>query len=261
VLLAVAGCFLAAPPGGAAAAPAAPGPLAFFTAVPLVIFAYDNYYAPAYFGEEFEDPRRAVPRALFIGVGCIASLYLLLAYAFAHALPHEVLTGSELPGADLAVRLLGEGGRGLLQLLMLVSLLSCMNATTLLGSRILLALGRDGGLAGRVNEGGTPAPALAFTLALAFVFLLGRGFETAIALMAPFILLNYALCFGALLRLRRRPGEGHFQAWAWTPWAALAVALALLGGSLAAEPRLAAGLAGGLALAWPLYRLSRLRPS
>lgn len=261
VLLAVAGCFLAAAPPEITVPVPAAGPLALFAALPLVIFAYDNYYAPAYFGEEFADPRRAVPRALFAGVGGIAAIYLLLAFAMARALPHAVLAGSELPGADLAARLLGEGGRGLLQLLMLVSLLSCMNATTLLGSRILFALGRGGRLAGRVNEGGTPAPALGFTLALACAFLLGHGFEAAVALMAPFILLNYALCFGALLRLRRRPGEGHFQAWAWIPWAALGAALALLLGSLAAAPKLAAALAGGLALAWPLYRLSRPRRS
>lgn len=261
VLLAVAGCFLAAAPPEFPVPARGDGFLVFFAALPPVLFAYDNYYAPAYFGEEYENPRRAVPRALFTGVGCIASIYLLLAFAMARGLPPSVLAGSELPGADLAARLLGEGGRGLVQLLMLVSLLSCMNATTLLGSRILFALGRGGRLAGGVNEGGTPAPALAFTLALACVFLLGRGFEAAVALMAPFILLNYALCFGALLRLRRRPAEGHFQAWAWTPWAALAVALTLLGGSLASAPKLAAGLAGGLALAWPLYRLSRLRPS
>lgn len=256
-LLALGGAFLAAAPGSAAAPPAAEFPGAWLAALPLVLFAYDNYYAPVYFGEEFQDPRRAVPRALFGGVAAIAGLYLLLAFAFGRALPHEVLTTSELPGADLAERLAGPAGRGLLQLLMMVSLLSCMNATTLLGSRILFALGRDGRLAGRVNEGGTPAPALGFTLALAGVFLVGGGFESAVALMAPFILLNYALCFAALLVLRRRGGEGHFQAWAWTPWASLAVALSLLAGSLAREPRLAGGLAVGLVLAWPLYRLTR----
>lgn len=255
-LLAPGGAFLAAAPREAAPATATAFPGAWLAALPLVVFAYDNYYAPVYFGEEFKDPRRAVPRALFGGVAAIAALYLLLAYAFGRALPHGLLTTSELPGADLAERLAGPGGRGLLQLLMMVSLLSCMNATTLLGSRVLFALGRGGRLAGRVNEGGTPAPALGFTLALAGVFLLGGGFEAAVAFMAPFILLNYALCFVALLALRRRGGDGHFQAWGWTPWAAMAVALSLLAGTLAREPRLAAGLAMGLLLAWPLYRLT-----
>lgn len=254
-LLALGGAFLAAAPREAQPVPADLRS-AWLAALPLVIFAYDNYYAPVYFGEEFQDPRRAVPRALFGGVAAIAALYLLLAFAFGRALPHGLLTTSELPGAELAERLAGPGGRGLLQLLMMVSLLSCMNATTLLGSRILFAMGRGGRLAGRVNEGGTPAPALGFTLALAGIFLLGGGFEAAVAFMAPFILLNYALCFTALLVLRRRGGEGHFQAWAWTPWAALGVAMALLAGTLAREPRLAAVLAAGLILAWPLYRLT-----
>jgi len=242
-----------------------------------VVFAYDNYYSSVYFGEEFTDPRRQIPRSLASGVLLITLLYLTLSWAMVHALPRATLIASDLPGAALAARVAGAalasgvaGGAAerLTRAVMLLALLSAMNATLLIASRVLYALGAAG-LAGAhatdVNERGTPTTGLVVTLALALAGLALPSFETAIAFMSPFVLINYAACFLSLLVLRRRspdPG-GIFRApgLPWTPGLSLLVSLVLLAGSFAADLTLTLGSVGLLILAWPLFRWTRPSPA
>lgn len=261
--LAVLGLFLApAAPSSTLPTPAATGLVAFLGAMQLVLFAYDNYYAPVYFGDEYKDPARQVPRALLGGVGLVTLLYVLLAWGLSRGLGHGGLAASAFPGADLGQRLSGTAGARLVTAVFLLSLLSAMNATALISSRVLYALGAEG-LAGRhstdVNRGGTPTTGLAATLGLALAGLALPSFEQAVQFMSPFVLLNYGLCFAALLALRRRDPApaGVFLA----PLFPATTLLSLLGsgvflaGSLLAEPRLGSTALAMVALALPLFRI------
>lgn len=253
-----------APIGGIAR----PTVLAFVAALQLVVFAYDNYYGAVYFGEEYTDPRRQLPRSLLGGTALVLALYLLLVWGMGRGLDAATLASSELPGAELAGRFLGPAGARATWALMLLALLSGMNATLLIASRILYALGREGDAwrgAEAVNAGGTPVAGLGFAVALALAGLALPSFETAIAFMSPFVLVNYALCFLSLLRLRGRDPEARaFRAPGLpiTAWFAVVACLALLAGGIAAAPGLAVGAMLLMALAWPLHRrLGRARPS
>ena len=251
---------------GAPSAPRPQGPegadgiLAFLGAMQLIIFAYDNYYSAVYFGEEYTEPRHQIPRSLGSGVLLVTGLYLVLSWAMVHALSYAALTGSDLPGAALAAQLAGGGGVHLTRAVMLLALVSAMNATLLIASRILYAMGRQGfafAHATDVNAGGTPTTGLLATLALALAGLGLPSFETAIAFMNPFVLFNYACCFLSLLVLRRRCPDpaGTFRAplFPWTPGLCLLVSIVLLAGSFVADGWLALGSMGLLVLAWPLY--------
>jgi amino acid transporter len=182
----------------------------------------------------------------------VTVLYLTLSWAMVHALPFGTLTESDLPGADLAARIAGGGAR-LTRALMLLALLSAMNATLLIASRVFYALG-SAGLAGEhaadVNAGGTPTTGLLATLALALAGLVLPSFETAIAFMSPFVL---------MLRRRDPDPGGVYRAplFPWTPGLCLLVSLVMLAGSFAADGRLALGSVGLLVLAWPLFRWTR----
>lgn len=238
----------------------------FMVAMQLVIFAYDNYYGAVYFTEEYEHPGRQLPRALLGGVVVITALYVLLAWGMARALPWAEFSASDLPGALLAERLVGGAGGTLVRVLMLVALLSGMNATALIASRVAYALGMQGEAsraATAVNAGGTPVWGLGATLILAVATLVLPSFEAAIAFMSPFLLLNYLLCFASLLRLRQKEAapEGAFLAPGFpiTTFASLALTSSLLIGAFLAEPALVGGALGTLALAWPLWRWTRPR--
>lgn len=265
--LATLGLFLAPAEAGPFEQPiAATGPVAFLGAMQLVIFAYDNYYAAVYFGDEYRDPARQLPRALLGGVALVTLLYLLMAWGFSRGLSHGQLAGSDFPGSDIGRRLFGAAGARLVAGILLLSLLSGMNATALIASRILYALGVEG-LAGRhstnVNRGGTPTTGLAATLALSLTGLVLPSFEMAVQFMSPFVLLNYACCFTALLVLRRRepapPGVFRTPLFPASTLLGLLGSLLFLAGSLVAEPRLGASSLGLVLLALPVFHLLRRR--
>lgn len=263
-----AGALWAAPAAPALSAPQPVSTFAgFMVAMQLVIFAYDNYYGAVYFTEEYEDPARHLPRALLGGVAVITALYLVLAWGMGRVLPWSELASSDLPGALVAERLAGPVGGQLVRGLMLVALLSGMNATALIASRVAYALGIQGEasrVATAVNAGGTPIWGLAATLVLALATLVLPSFEAAIAFMSPFLLLNYLLCFASLIRLRRRDpapaGVFATPGFPSTTLASLALTLSLLAGAFLAQPLLVGGALGVLALAWPLWRWTRPRP-
>ncbi|MBI4913415.1 MAG: APC family permease [Acidobacteria bacterium] len=258
--LALLGLFLAAPGEHPAGPPPGAGPVAFLGAMQLVIFAYDNFYAPVYFGEEYRNPGRALPRSLLGGVALVTLLYLTLAWGLSRGLSHGELAASAFPGEELGRRVFGPPGARIVAGILLLSLFSGMHATALIASRILFALGAEG-LAWHhstdVNRGGTPTTGLAATALLALCGLGLPSFEKAVQFMSPFVLLNYALCFASLLVLRRR--DPHPPGVFLAPGQPLLVLLSLggslvfLAGSLLSEPRLAAGALLLAALAGPVY--------
>jgi len=240
------------------------GALAFLGAMQLVVFAYDNYYSAVYFGEEFRHPRRHLPWVLMVGVALVTFLYVLLAWGMVRALPFRALAESGLPGAELAGRVAGAAGVGAVRPLMALALLSAMNASLLVASRILFALGTEGHAkrhAALVNAGGTPVAGLLATLGLAIVGLALPDFESAIVFMSPFVLMNYALSFLSLLVLRRRdpdPG-GIFRVplFPLPTLVSLAGSVALLLGGFASVRWDVLAPAAFLILARPVYRWSR----
>jgi len=199
-------------------------------------------------------------------VALITGIYVALAWGMGRTLPWAELSASDLPGALLAERLWGGIGGSMIRWLMLLALLSGMNATALIASRVAYALGVQGEAARAitaVNEGGTPVWGLLATLLLALATLVLPSFEAAIAFMSPFLLLNYALCFTSLIRLRRadpdRPGVFRTPFFPATTLASLGLSLCLLAGAFLAQPKLVGGALGLLALAWPLWRWTRSR--
>ena len=73
----------------------------------LVVGAYSGWNAPTYFAEEKTDPARQVPRALFMGVGLAAALYVLFNLGLARILPLPELSATPLPAAVAMRAVLG----------------------------------------------------------------------------------------------------------------------------------------------------------
>jgi APA family basic amino acid/polyamine antiporter len=247
-------------------ASAAPNGLALVTAFVLalqaVIYTYDGWTGPVYFTEEVQEPGRAIPRALLAGVLLIIAMYLLVNVALLHVVPVSRLAGEQFAAGAVANVIAGEGGEALLQLLMLVSLLSAINANHLMASRVLFAMSRDGLFSQRaaiVNDGGTPTVALFLSALVAILFIVfGRTFEQVITVLAFFFIANYTLSFVSLFLLRRREPQRPrpYRAWGypWTTAVALAGSIAFLGGAIAGDTRNSVFALLLLAASYPLFR-------
>jgi basic amino acid/polyamine antiporter, APA family len=120
-------------------------PLAGFgLALSPVLFSYLGWNASVYVASEIRDPARNVPRSLFIGLAVCTAMYLLLNVVYLYALPMPALRGEVRVGEAAARALFGEVGGTLTALLVLASVLGCLNATILVGPRIAYAMALDG---------------------------------------------------------------------------------------------------------------------
>lgn len=218
-LLLVGGVALALAAGGATPSPAAAAaaaggaPAAFGLAMVFVLLTYGGWNEAAYISAELRGGPRAMVRALVLSVALITALYLLVCWAYWHALGMAALAGSSAPAADVLRLGLGDAGSEAIALLVAVSALTSINATMIVGARTGYALGRDWPRLRRLArwDGARGSPASAMLLQTAAALLLvgigsgsGDGFRAMVEFTAPVFWLFFLLTGIALFVLRRR---------------------------------------------------------
>ncbi len=271
----VMGCFLLgggsnASTGGTAARQM-PLAVAIILALQAVIYTYDGWSGPVYFSEEMKEPGREVPRALFGSVLSIMGIYLLVNLALIYVLPVSTIAGDNFALGTAAGIFFGSAGKRIILALMLVSLLSAVNANTLMATRVLFAVSRDGLVsrwAARVNPGGTPTASLVAGTVAAVAFIATGTFEAVIEMLAYFFVANYTMSFLSLLVLRRREPQAPrpYRAWGYPFTTALVLmgSVGFLVGGVAADLKDTSAsrhysiyALGLLILSYPAYRLLR----
>jgi len=211
-------------------------------ALQAIVITYGGWQSPLYFIEEDRDPARNLPRIMIGGVLSVIAIYLLVNIALIKVLPMTELSGATLPAADAARIIVGKQGRNLITVLSVVSLVPLLNAITMMGTRVIFALGRDRLFWSRtstVNPRGTPDTATLLTAAVAVVLIVTGTFQRLIAMTSFFLAVNYALCCVALLALRRREPDlaRPYRAWGypWSVWLVTAGSIMFLLGILAGD--------------------------
>jgi len=219
-----------------------PGPVTFgglIIALQAIIITYAGWQSPLYFIEEDRDPARNLPRAMMGGVLSVIGIYLLVNVALLKVLPMAELSGAKFPAADAAHMIAGIHGRNLIILLSVISLVPLLNAVTMMGTRIIFAMGRDHlfwSHTSTVNPRGTPDTATLLTAAVA-VGLIGTGtFQRLIAMTSFFLAANYSVCCVSLIVLRHREPDlpRPYRAWGypWSVWLVTAGGVIFLIGML-----------------------------
>jgi len=246
---------------------AVPSGFALVTALVLsmqaVIFTYDGYYAITYFSGEVKDPAREIPRSIFGGVVAVGLLYVLVNLAFLYVLPLSKMAGDPLVAGSAAREVFGVKGDTVLRSIMIISLLSAVNAFQLMASRILYRLGALGFLpsAAYVNRGGTPSVGLLLSTIVALALVITGTFELVLAVTAFFFVSNYVLTFASLLVLRKKepdtPRPYRAKGHPWTTGGVFVLSVAFLIGAVAADTRNSLYSLVLLALSWPIYTLMR----
>jgi APA family basic amino acid/polyamine antiporter len=236
---------------------------AFVLSMQAVIFTYDGYYAITYFSGEVRDPAREIPRSIFGGVVAVGLLYVLVNLAFLWVLPLSKMAGDPLVAGSAAREVFGVKGDTILRSIMIISLLSAVNAFQLMASRVLYRLGALGFLpsAEYVNRGGTPSVGLLLSTIVVLALVITGTFELVLAVTAFFFVSNYVLTFGSLLVLRKRepdaPRPYKAKGHPWTTGGVFVLSIAFLIGAVAADTRNSVYSLVLLALSWPLYRMLR----
>ena len=235
--------------------------VAIFLALQAVVYTIDGWDGVIYFGEEVRNPGRDVPRAIFGSVFCVMGIYLLLNVASLYILPMNQIAGNDFTLGTVASRVFGHYGDAIIRSIMIVSMLSCLNANQLFCTRTLHAMSCDGLFFrsfASVNKGGTPTPALLLSSIVGVIFVLG-SFERVIAMLSFFFVANYTLSYSSLFVLRRKePAMPRpYQAWGypWTTGIALAASVLFLIGSIATDRHNAPLALAMLVLSYPVFRI------
>jgi amino acid transporter len=236
---------LAEPPAPVAAARVPGEHAGLGVAMVFVLLTYGGWNEAAYVSAEVKGGRRAIAGALVLSLVVVAALYLLVNAAYLRALGAAGTAASPAVAAELLARALGPRSAVVLSLVVCAAALTSANATLLMGSRSVYALGRDWPAAAALGRWSaraeTPVNAVCLQalLALALVgfgAVTRAGFESMVSYTAPvfwlFFLLTGASVF--VLRAREPAAERPFRvplypltpalfcaACAWLLWSSL----------------------------------------
>jgi basic amino acid/polyamine antiporter, APA family len=144
---------------------AARGWFAIATAVPLMISLFLGIESAAEIGEEVTDAERTIPRGIALAILLTAAVYLAISATALGLIGPTRLAASNAPLLDAARVCMGRFAAPVILTAAVVSILKTLNATTLVFSRAIFAMGRSGALPtffGRIHPRfGTPHVALA----------------------------------------------------------------------------------------------------
>jgi APA family basic amino acid/polyamine antiporter len=235
--------------------------VAIFLGLQAVVYTIDGWDGVIYFGEEVREPGRDIPRAIFGSVFSIMGIYLLLNIVALYILPMKEIAGNNFVLGTVADRIFGSLGDPIIRSIMVISMLSCLNANQLFCSRTLHAMSCDGLFfrrAAKVNVGGTPTFSLLLSTIVGIIFVLG-SFERVIAMLSFFFVANYTLTYTSHFVLRKKEPQMDrpYRAWGypWTTGIALGGSGLFLIGSIATDRDNAPLALAMLALSYPVFRL------
>ena len=118
----------------------------FGTALVGILFAYSGWTGLAPVAEDIRSPGRNIPIAFIAGVLCVMLLYVSANVAYFFVVPVETMLhlGERTVAAQFAYDICGHVGLTLASGAVMMSVFGALNASLLVGPRLLVAMGRDG---------------------------------------------------------------------------------------------------------------------
>lgn len=195
------------------------------------VYSYLGYYNVCHLGGEIVNPKKNIPRSMFISIAGIAILYLMMNVSVASVLPLEQIQKSKFVVSEFVQHLSGSTSATIATILILWVAFASVFSATLGYSRIPYAAASDGAFfkifAKLHPTKHFPHISLLYLGAIAFVFsLLFKLRDVIDAILAMRILIQFIGQGVGLLWLVKRKGKQHF---AWRmPLYPLPVILAIL---------------------------------
>ncbi|MBN1271100.1 MAG: amino acid permease [Candidatus Aminicenantes bacterium] len=133
------------------------GPFGIIMAMGLTFIAFEGYEIIAQCGEEVKNPKKNIPRSIFLSLIIVVPIYILVAFVALGAVAPEgdqqtwqyLGEKGELAMIEAAEHfMLGKLGRVIFLIGGLFSTMSALNATVYSSSRVSFAMGRDHNLPG-----------------------------------------------------------------------------------------------------------------
>jgi APA family basic amino acid/polyamine antiporter len=228
-----------------------------------IFYSFGGFWEASRVAGEVRDARRALPRALALGVTVVTAIYLAMTVAFLYLVPAEEASSAAAFARQAGEAIWGSAGPSVLAAIVLLSGVPSVMAFVLMAPRVYLAMAEDGlfprVLARSASATGSPVRATALLAAIASVYVLSGSFGQILAVFLCTAFVFIALAAVGLLVIRPRHTEtsARFRVPGYpvTPVLFVTLVLAAVGMIAAARPWQAL-LGLGLVLAgWPIYGL------
>ena len=183
----------------------------------LVLFAMIGWERVGYVAGELKDPRRSIPKAIFVGFGTVMVVYLGINLVYHQVLGIELIRETNRVGVELAQVLLGPVGAVLIAVVVMISATGSINGTAMAAPRLYYAMARDGLFFRWLNfvhpRFRTPSRAVILHCIWGVCLIFLRGsFENIATGMIFVVLIVYGLQTAALMIFRHR-NTGDPAAW------------------------------------------------
>ena len=185
-----------------------------FKAMGLTFIAFQGFEVISQCSEEIKNPKKNIPRAVFLSLAIVIPIYLLIAVTSIGTVNSQGMTPwaylaaqKETALVDVARRFFAGGG---IMLLVggLISTMSALNATIFSSSRVAFAMGRDRNFPaffGRVHkENFTPHLSIIFSLVIVVSMAVSLPIEDVASAADIMFLLLFLQVNVTLIRLRKK---------------------------------------------------------
>lgn len=118
--------------------------LSFGIALKATSFTYGGYQQTINFGEEIQNPKKNIPRGVFIGILVIIGLYLAVSYSYYKIIGFEELKHAKGIASVVGEKMFGATGRYIASVLLFIAVLAYVNVILLSNPRVMYAMSEDG---------------------------------------------------------------------------------------------------------------------
>jgi APA family basic amino acid/polyamine antiporter len=131
---------------------------------------------------EIQNPQKNLPKALFIGTGIVAILYVSLNYIFLKVAPISELKGQLEVGAIAATHIFGKANGNIMSIIIALLLVSSISAMIMVGPRVSEAMGKNYRILSFLSKrrGDTPMLAIFIQSAISLLFIFTATFDQVI---------------------------------------------------------------------------------
>ncbi len=189
---------------------------AFAVNLAYVSFAYSGWNASAYLSNEIINPKKNVPRSLFLGTLLVTAIYLLLNYVFLYTIPVTELASKQAAdfGTPLEVgylaanNIFGDALGKTMGLMIALLLISSISAMVFAGPRVTQVMGEDLPLLarfGRKNKKGIPIVAIFLQSTISLALILTASFDAIVKYIAFSLdIFTFSTVLGIFIMRNRR---------------------------------------------------------
>lgn len=184
------------------------------------LFSSDAWNNVTFIAGEIKDPKKNIPRSLFLGTFIVTIIYILANVAYLALLPMHgnpnatdafgqgiMFPSNDRVGAAAAAMIFGDPAAYIMAALIMVSTFGCNNGLVLSGARLFYAMAKDGLFfkgAGTINKKEVPAKALWLQCIWACALCLSGKYNELLEYATFASLLFYILTIAGIFILRKK---------------------------------------------------------